>query len=178
MTLTVTPQQEHKAFVSLMSRCEGTENPTACWIFTGYVTKQGYSRIGIGRSSVPGHRLAYANAHGMTLSDLADTGLVLDHLCRTPSCVNAAHLELVTRRENTVRGMQLITHCPQGHEYTLDNLRNSYGRGRSCRTCYLDLRRRMRLAQRLRSSCRICRTEMFAYNLGQHFWLFHPEVPR
>ena len=28
----------------------------------------------------------------------------LDHLCRTPACVNPEHLESVTHRENTARG--------------------------------------------------------------------------
>ncbi|MDG4910781.1 HNH endonuclease, partial [Mesorhizobium sp. WSM4898] len=51
-------------------------------------------------------------------------GLVLDHLCRVPSCINPDHLEAVPNKENILRGMskQAInkrkTRCANGHEYS------------------------------------------------------------
>jgi hypothetical protein len=45
------------------------------------------------------HRLTYQLANGPVPDDLH-----IDHLCRSPSCINPAHLEPVTPRENVRRG--------------------------------------------------------------------------
>ena len=65
-----------------------------------------------------------------------------DHLCRVRSCVNPAHLELISVKQNVMRGTGLTamnakkTHCPSGHEYTPAN---TYifpdGVERKCREC-------------------------------------------
>jgi len=45
-----------------------------------------------------------------------------DHLCRRPCCVNPAHVEPVTPRENVIRGVSLISqyanseYCVNGHK--------------------------------------------------------------
>ncbi len=64
-------------------------------------------------------------------------GMQLDHLCRVRCCINPDHLEVVTQRENILRGNGTAavhakkTHCPQGHEYSY---RDKRGR-RVCRIC-------------------------------------------
>jgi hypothetical protein len=117
-----------------------------CWIWTASQDRHGYGQfpdwqdgktIHKGRSA---HRLAYTYMKGPI-----PEGFDLDHLCRVPLCVNPLHLEAVTRQENAQRGLvgiksgqlqQAKTHCPQGHEY---NLENTYldpaGHGRQCFTC-------------------------------------------
>lgn len=68
-------------------------------------------------------------------------GLEPDHLCRVRHCVNTDHLEPVTHQENILRGESFAavnarkTHCPQGHEYTPENIRRQRDGGRLCRTC-------------------------------------------
>jgi hypothetical protein len=94
------------------------------------------------------HRVSYELVKGPI-----PEGLHLDHLCRTPLCVNPDHLEPVTHRENLLRGNTFAarnaakTHCVQGHELTPDNLYLRKDRiGRMCMTCRRnqDLKRRPR----------------------------------
>lgn len=67
-------------------------------------------------------------------------GLVLDHLCRRHACWTPEHLEPVTRRENTERGMphrDLNERCRYGHRYTAENTYTPPGKPnrRQCRAC-------------------------------------------
>ncbi|MEU8186009.1 HNH endonuclease signature motif containing protein [Micromonospora carbonacea] len=119
----------------------------ACWIWTGSKNHAGYGSFSIGRARrVGAHRWAYENLVGAV-----PAGLDLDHLCRVRACVNPAHLEPVTRRENLRRGvrtehMAMRTHCPQGHPYDEANTGRT-GTVRWCRACKRDRNRQRRQAQ-------------------------------
>src|SRR6266496_2265386 len=75
----------------------------ACWLWTGKTGRDGYGRIGLGGRGalvrVRAHRFAYE----LLIGPIPD-GLQIDHLCRVRHCVNPAHLEPVTQRENILRG--------------------------------------------------------------------------
>ncbi len=76
-----------------------------CWLWAAGLDGHGYGQFRVGsrtdgtRRMVRAHRWAYEHLVGVI-----PDGLDLDHLCRTPRCVNPAHLEPVTNRENSRRG--------------------------------------------------------------------------
>lgn len=131
----------------------------SCWVW-----QAGYSGNGYGRFSpeagkgVGAHRFAYESVVGVI-----PLGKEIDHLCRNRGCVNPTHLEIVTTKENVLRGEGACAqnarkmHCPQGHPYdftnTLIKIDRGGRRGRACRACHRTRSRqrqtRLRREQRL-----------------------------
>lgn len=107
-----------------------------CWLWNSTLNSRGYARMGMYSRLILMHRWSYILFKG----DIPQ-GLVLDHLCRTPNCVNPDHLEVVTQLENILRSdcpsslHARATHCPQGHPYDEQNTRVSKRGGRDCRAC-------------------------------------------
>lgn len=127
------------------------DSATGCWLWTAAKNSPGYGQIYWEGRQVGAHRLAYE-----VLVGPITPGFHTDHLCRVHSCVNPAHLEAVTERENILRGEGTSarharqTHCKYGHEFTEKNTLRLYGgRTRSCRTCN---RRRSRESKERRAS--------------------------
>ena len=121
---------------------------TGCWDWTGYIRPDGYgliylAEVGKQRRS---HRVVYE-----ALVKQIDSSLVLDHLCRNRRCCNPDHLEEVTQKENSLRGVSPFaaknkqTHCKHGHELSGENLYIHPQRGtRNCRKCLNDYSRSRR----------------------------------
>ena len=88
-----------------------------CWPWIAATDPKGYGRIGAGGGrgcrTLFAHRVAYELLVGPI-----PPSLELDHRCRHPACVNPAHLEPVTHRENMIRGRNANAEkasCVRGH---------------------------------------------------------------
>lgn len=133
---------------------------TGCWVWTAAKAPNGYGKVQAGsrrdgtRHIRSAHRFAYEALMGPV-----PEGKQLDHLCRVRACVNPAHMEPVTNRENTMRGAlpanmrarggahnRAKTHCRNGHPYSEANT-YVYKNQRYCRACNNEQTRRRRPAK-------------------------------
>ncbi len=110
---------------------------TGCHEWNAHRTQNGYGQFGMGSRVLYAHRAAYEIYVGPIPG-----GLHIDHLCRNRGCVNPEHLEAVTQRENTLRGVGVAaacarkTHCLRGHEFKPENTYRGRSDGsRECITC-------------------------------------------
>lgn len=115
--------------------------PTSgCWLWP--TDEKGYGYSWDGKKKMRAHRMSYEVFRGPI-----PTGLPLDHLCRVTCCVNPYHLQAVTIRENTMRGIgpaawnAAKTHCKNGHPFSPENTHVDRLGKRVCRTCAHEKRR-------------------------------------
>lgn len=112
-----------------------------CWLWAYRVDDKDYGQLAVwtGEKAIKykAHRAVYEALVGPI-----PEGLTLDHLCRVRRCVNPAHMEPVTSRENTMRGLGPAsinarkTHCKRGHYLSGTNLRTYKDTGyRQCLAC-------------------------------------------
>jgi len=117
---------------------------SGCWNWQANRNHKGYGQYKIDGKTVKAHRFAFEVNRGKI-----PDGLQLDHLCRNRACVNPEHMEIVTSRENTMRGFGFTsllakrTHCKNGHEFTPENTRMRKS-ARVCRICQRNYRNKSR----------------------------------
>lgn len=124
--------------------------PDECWPWLASKNRFGYGMFD--------HGFAYSFARELLFGPLPvdppedGTHWTVDHTCHDPetcaggatcphrACVNPNHLEIVSARDNTLRGGAPAavnarkTHCKRGHEFTAANTYEWRGH-RRCRTC-------------------------------------------
>ena len=120
---------------------------TGCWLWLGSVGTNGYGRTSTPVHGATGAHRAMFIEHNGPLPD----GVILDHLCRQPTCVNPDHLDPVTNQENIARGnnsWRFSKTCRSGRHDITDPA-NVYVRPggatpgkRICRQCKLESQRR------------------------------------
>lgn len=125
--------------------------PNGCRLWTGHQDRDGYGRIGNGKTAgrQPRPCLVHREAYKVFVGPLAD-GMTIDHTCHTNDlecaggsdcthrrCVEPSHLEQVTFEENTRRREARLDRerCRRGHEFTEENTRPRADGGRDCRAC-------------------------------------------
>lgn len=108
-----------------------------CMPWQGYINAQGYGRAKIGKGRTKSaHTVEWEKVNGPV-----PKGMVLDHLCRNRACANIAHLELVTPKINTLRGVGPTAVnarkelCHLGHPLGGENLIIDCRGNRRCREC-------------------------------------------
>ena len=107
-----------------------------CIEWEGAIDVDGYGRKNVNGKWCQAHRLAWESMNG-PIKD----GMHIDHVCRNRRCVNPLHLELVTRKENILRGVgptainarKIV--CSRGHALSGDNLRIRPNGSRECKEC-------------------------------------------
>jgi len=106
-----------------------------CWEWPQKTNRNGYGIVRVGRKTFMVHKLMYPMGWEM------EEGEVLDHKCRNRLCCNPRHLELVSVRENTLRGEGPTaqnarkTECPRGHKYDAQNTKIRPCGRRQCLAC-------------------------------------------
>ena len=113
-----------------------------CWLWQGALTQApdggGYGKFWW--SIEQPHSLAHRAAWQLYRGEIPE-GMTIDHRCNVRRCVNPAHLQVLTMRENILRGNGWAarnarkTSCANGHPYTPETTGTQKGTGRFCRIC-------------------------------------------
>jgi hypothetical protein len=119
--------------------------PNGCWKWLGKPDRDGYGEFHSNYLKTKrAHRIAYE-----LLCEPIPQGLVIDHLCLNRKCVNPTHMEIVTNKQNVLRGTGFTaqnakkTHCLKGHD--LSKTGRIYARNmRQCMVCNADRARKYR----------------------------------
>ena len=120
------------------------DGPDGCHLWTGPTRKDGYGYFfWQGSPNWRVHRLAFALANGEI-----DPALTIDHLCQVRLCVNPAHMEQISLRENGLRGNSWVNGtCSRGHdlrESAYPCRRDNGGLHWYCKVCYRERARERR----------------------------------
>lgn len=143
------------------------EPNSGCWLWMGSISRAGYGWLNYGGLSVYAHRFSYIRKHGSIPAQC-----YLDHLCRVHCCVNPSHLEAVSPRTNSLRGIgpkkigelqSGKSHCKNGHIFDEENTRWMPGKKgrpyRACRSCARRNQQRFRNGG-TRARCLDCNSEL------------------
>jgi hypothetical protein len=121
-----------------------------CWIWTAGKNDSGYGTARhVDFKTNRAHIIVYTLLSGAYNADLQ-----IDHLCRNRSCVNPAHLEPVTQKENLARGFGIGSinsrkaYCSKGHALEADNVTILPRGERRCKKCHVERNVRSRSNQR------------------------------
>jgi hypothetical protein len=102
------PRGDHWAHWTVRLKEKIQVVPTGCHEWTGSKNNKGYGVIYFDGKLHLAHRAAWLARHGVWPT----RGLVVDHICNNPACLNVEHLRLLTNGDNIRRAY------PRGDEAT------------------------------------------------------------
>lgn len=112
------------------------KDKNGCWNYTASKNPNGYGHLSAWGKVMLAHRVSYIVFRGEI-----PKGLFLDHLCRNRACINPSHLEIVTNRENILRGIGIPAknyrkiQCIHGHKFDKNNTGYKPDGRRICLAC-------------------------------------------
>lgn len=107
---------------------------TACLLWTGKMSSNGrYGIVWRGRKPSSAHKVVYEAEHGPV-----PDGLVIEHGCARPRCVQTLHMTLVTKSineqlKNFSARLRRFKRCKAGHVMEFERIMTE--RGFVCRAC-------------------------------------------
>lgn len=136
----------------------------SCWLWQGSLDRRGYGQF---NATGDDGKKVTRRAHRWGYEQLVRPLLAnedMDHLCRTPACVNPSHLEPVSHLENVSRGLAgqhnaIKTHCAQGHEFSTENTSVNRAGWRECITCRREWARKAQARYRARKRAEAAASE-------------------
>jgi len=124
------PWQTPRLLGRFWNKVEVPANGSACWVWVSSKDGKGYGSFSVNGRYERAHRVSYEMHRGPI-----SRGLVIDHLCRNPACVNPWHLEPVARIENIRRAYRPRATCKRGHPMTTANTKKGADGKWRCLEC-------------------------------------------
>jgi len=133
-----------------LERYSTPEPNTGCILWMNSGTVDGYGQVWWDGKLQRAHRASYELVNGPI-----PAGMQLDHRCRVRCCINPHHLEIVTSKENTLRGTSASarnatkTHCKHGHAFNPDNtwVEKAASAKRHCLACERNRRAALKISR-------------------------------
>jgi hypothetical protein len=134
---------EEAASVVMRAMAKRRVTDAGCWLFTGMKSDGGYGILKYKGRRVSAHRIMLR----FLKPEEFKSELLACHTCNVRSCINPDHLYAGTGLDNHIdsvnagtcklSGLTIKTHCPKGHEYTIENTHiDPRTRNKRCKICY------------------------------------------
>lgn len=107
--------------------------PDYCWLWTGGLYPNGYSKFKLATGQ-PGGRAILGHRYSYMIFVYPEIRGVINHLCEVKRCVRPDHLEDVTQKKNLDYSRSKV--CVRGHDLVNGDVRVDRNSGKKqCREC-------------------------------------------